>query len=52
MKEHEPKRYFSNIMKAPTNEQHYSETPRAKFQFKVEEKLISLVTKLTRWRKR
>jgi hypothetical protein len=51
MKEHEPKRYFSNIMRPPTNEQHYVETPYGKIERKIEKKLIALKKMLTKWRK-
>ncbi len=50
MKDHEPKRYFSNIMRPPTNEQHYRETSYGKMEIKVEKVLISLKRKLTKWR--
>lgn len=51
MKEHEPKRYFSNIMKPPTNEQHYTETPYGKIELSIEKRLTAFKRMLTKWRK-
>jgi hypothetical protein len=51
MKEHEPKRYFSNIVGPPTNDQHYSETPYGKIELKIGTMFLSFKRKLTKWRK-
>jgi hypothetical protein len=47
MIKNEPKRYFSNIVGPPTNEQHYSETSYGKIEIKIKNIWINLKEKLT-----
>jgi hypothetical protein len=47
MIKNEPKRYFSNIVGPPTNEQHYSETSYGKIEIKIKNIWLNLKDKLT-----
>jgi len=50
MIKNEPKRYFSNIVGPPSNEQHYAESPNGKIEIRIKNIWLNLKDKLTNWR--